>query len=1041
MRSPGPCPRRTRSRPRRSGCWAPTPSPRTRSTAAAAGPTVREARTRPWCGRRSPPSRPATTPRPSPPGATADWSRPPARCCPHTRRTAAARARPGGRLAGHRSMAPALAPGLPARLARTARTRRPPHRPALRPDRGPGARVRARGAPPRLAAGRRTRQMAGQAAADPAVARPGQRTALRPADERRPAGRRAPHRRADLLRTGPVTTARAAPPKPRAHPGAELLDTLVAEGLDWTERHRAHFRLPPDVATTADPNLTLKPLGELAELSALIAELHPVPELRDRARRLLAHAWQETRRGELFAELVQGEPQATYPVELYGSFARAGLRDAAVDELVRTTTGLRGWQLAREDHTRTLAVLNAEARIGVPHHTDFAGALAHTWLGRLPEPWFLECRTAYGLTHDVFHLTDWGRAPSRLSPRRGRVSAAVAPGMAGQLAGGAAVGSGRRTPRRRRLSAGRRARHGGLAAAGRGTHRRRRPARAGRPAAARHRPRRVLHRLLPLHARAGVRRHPGADRDPGQRGSRMTTTAPAPAPPALLHGVGDPRAGLARRQPRPLPAHGGGPGARRRADGAPQADRRAGHQHADALPGGCGGQPPAGAGHLAAGLRLAGAAGRRQRPGHAPARRALLPRTAGDLRRLPRAGPPAPRPGGRAARPARHPRLAGPGDGPQPAARRPERGAPDGTGAERGLRRDPRHHRAGQAAGAVAVQLHIAYDITHTVFHLTNWGEQPEGIPEELARYLELYLPAWAADWAELEHWDLLGELSSSSTPACRTPRWTGRCGSGTRRRSRRRARCRCADRCRRAIRPTSSTWCTTPRWCPRSPPRWPPPAPCRAAAREPGRLPDRARRAAGEHLRLRGGAHRPAGPRSGPCGRPGRGVRRHPARPAHRGGRRPGTAAGHSARGAALRTGLALQDLHRAAAGDAGRGGRAAPGRSAHRPSAARGPARASRGAPHHAAPSGHAHLRTAPRPARARPGRTAAAAQQRLRPLRHRAAAAQLRRHPAAASGGPQVDLLQLRDRPAGAPPSPGRAAGASPRYWAPGCCGPSG
>ncbi|OEV00212.1 hypothetical protein AN217_23080 [Streptomyces qinglanensis] len=58
-----------------------------------------------------------------------------------------------------------------------------------------------------------------------------------------------------------------------------------------------------------------------------------------------------------------------------------------------------------------------------------------------------------------------------------------------------------------------------------------------------------------------------------------------------------------------------------------------------------------------------------------------------------------------------------------------------------------------------AVQLHIAYDITHTVFHLTNWGEQPEGIPEELARYLELYLPAWAADWAELEHWDLLGEL------------------------------------------------------------------------------------------------------------------------------------------------------------------------------------------------------------------------------------------------------------------------------------------
>ncbi|MGI5348652.1 DUF6895 family protein [Streptomyces sp. CA-250714] len=57
------------------------------------------------------------------------------------------------------------------------------------------------------------------------------------------------------------------------------------------------------------------------------------------------------------------------------------------------------------------------------------------------------------------------------------------------------------------------------------------------------------------------------------------------------------------------------------------------------------------------------------------------------------------------------------------------------------------------------VHLHIAYDITHTVFHLTNWGEDPSRIPAPLADYLQLYLPAWAMDWAELEHWDLLGEL------------------------------------------------------------------------------------------------------------------------------------------------------------------------------------------------------------------------------------------------------------------------------------------
>ncbi|MBT2491775.1 hypothetical protein J7E96_25250 [Streptomyces sp. ISL-96] len=57
------------------------------------------------------------------------------------------------------------------------------------------------------------------------------------------------------------------------------------------------------------------------------------------------------------------------------------------------------------------------------------------------------------------------------------------------------------------------------------------------------------------------------------------------------------------------------------------------------------------------------------------------------------------------------------------------------------------------------VQYHIAYDITHTVFHLTNWGEAPGRIPPQTAAYLALYLPAWIDDWADLEHWDLLGEL------------------------------------------------------------------------------------------------------------------------------------------------------------------------------------------------------------------------------------------------------------------------------------------
>ncbi|TKS99108.1 DUF6895 family protein [Streptomyces lasalocidi] len=57
------------------------------------------------------------------------------------------------------------------------------------------------------------------------------------------------------------------------------------------------------------------------------------------------------------------------------------------------------------------------------------------------------------------------------------------------------------------------------------------------------------------------------------------------------------------------------------------------------------------------------------------------------------------------------------------------------------------------------VEGHIAYDVTHTVFHLTRWGEDPDGLPARLADYLAAWLPVWLDDWRDLRHWDLLGEL------------------------------------------------------------------------------------------------------------------------------------------------------------------------------------------------------------------------------------------------------------------------------------------
>ncbi|TDD94662.1 hypothetical protein E1298_06565 [Actinomadura rubrisoli] len=52
-----------------------------------------------------------------------------------------------------------------------------------------------------------------------------------------------------------------------------------------------------------------------------------------------------------------------------------------------------------------------------------------------------------------------------------------------------------------------------------------------------------------------------------------------------------------------------------------------------------------------------------------------------------------------------------------------------------------------------------AYCLTHTVYHLADWGCRPDGIPPHLVDYLHRWLPVWLDVWTETRHWDLVGEL------------------------------------------------------------------------------------------------------------------------------------------------------------------------------------------------------------------------------------------------------------------------------------------
>ncbi|MBV9314949.1 MAG: hypothetical protein JO100_14750 [Pseudonocardia sp.] len=74
------------------------------------------------------------------------------------------------------------------------------------------------------------------------------------------------------------------------------------------------------------------------------------------------------------------------------------------------------------------------------------------------------------------------------------------------------------------------------------------------------------------------------------------------------------------------------------------------------------------------------------------------------------------------------------------------------------------------------LDLDSLYAITHTVYHLTDWGAHPSWLPEPLQNYLHQWLPVWLEVYLEAGHWDVVGELLvvdlCLSDPDCPAPAW-----------------------------------------------------------------------------------------------------------------------------------------------------------------------------------------------------------------------------------------------------------------------------
>ncbi|MCG5213230.1 DUF6895 family protein [Streptosporangium soli] len=199
---------------------------------------------------------------------------------------------------------------------------------------------------------------------------------------------------------------------------ARLAHQVGERALAWLECMRGSFALTAETPDDHVEGQALKSLAELALAAGMVRrEAIAGPQCADTAGRLLDFGWRQVGRGDLLYRLQARTPAATYPMEIYAPFAAAGYRHERMDRLAAHLLGLRASRVIEHVPNRRLAVVAAAATIGVTVPDDVAAMIGQTWLGGTPEPWMLDAGNAYGVTHTVFHLTDWGGRPEGLPQR------------------------------------------------------------------------------------------------------------------------------------------------------------------------------------------------------------------------------------------------------------------------------------------------------------------------------------------------------------------------------------------------------------------------------------------------------------------------------------------------------------------------------------------------------------------------------------------------------------------------------------------------
>ena len=174
--------------------------------------------------------------------------------------------------------------------------------------------------------------------------------------------------------------------------------------FNWIGENFHQFQLP----NNSDIEVALGALKPLGELVLTMEIFHSRGYRKQDCENYISHAWNAVSNGDALLNALAARPDLIVLSSLYSNFKKFRHSNIRLEKLLVHLLNTDACNSLEFPYWRKLDLLHAAEHLGINCMPDVADK--DCWFFCSPEPWIMSNDIAYAVTHDVFYLSDFGRA-------------------------------------------------------------------------------------------------------------------------------------------------------------------------------------------------------------------------------------------------------------------------------------------------------------------------------------------------------------------------------------------------------------------------------------------------------------------------------------------------------------------------------------------------------------------------------------------------------------------------------------------------------